>query len=81
MYLSINRKDLESAGHLNAFELTPEGEMIINWEPSFLCGSQHLIDEKVLRTLDAELGKAETSFLVEKFADSLGRAAFMKLVS
>jgi len=81
MYLRIAREELESAGHLNIFEITPEGKLTIAWDPSFLCGTRPLVGEDVVKILETELGKDETSHLIEKFADSLGRAAFMKHVS
>ena len=80
MFLNIRREELENAGKLHIFELTPKGELTITWEPSFLCGTRQLISEEAQKTLDRELGKAETSAQIEKFIDSLGRAAFMRLL-
>ena len=81
MFLNIRREELENAGRLHAFTLTPEGELTITWEPAFLYGAQCLFEAGALGTLNRELGKAETSAQIEKFLDSLGRAAFMKLLN
>ena len=81
MFLNIRREELENAGRLHAFTLTPEGELTITWEPSFLCRTQQLISEEAQKTLNRELGKAEASAQIEKFLDGLGRAAFMKLLN